>query len=253
MKPLKCQLPTPRASSPRSVGFVAINPRPLQRPTASTTRRVRYRSVRVAAAAAAAPAHAAAAVAVLLHLVLLVLLLEGVLQDVGTHGTGAHSRDGAKHATAGLVRRPAGRAAAYQRGAEAALALRPAGATGAAGATGILLLAGRAAAVRGSRAAAVLRLATVAAMLLLLAAVLRLLLVIRGLRGVSAVVVAALLLGVRGLLLVATALLVWRLAVGGVLLGVGRVGLLRVLLLDVALSAKVRGNQGRIMSLTCWG
>ncbi|KAL3960594.1 hypothetical protein ACCO45_005711 [Purpureocillium lilacinum] len=106
--------------------------RPLQRPTASTTRRVRYRSVRVAAAAAAAPAHAAAAVAVLLHLVLLVLLLEGVLQDVGTHGTGAHSRDGAKHATAGLVRRPAGRAAAYQRGAEAALALRPAGATGAA-------------------------------------------------------------------------------------------------------------------------
>jgi len=60
-------------------------------------------------------------VAVLLHLVLLVLLLEGVLQDVGTHGTGAHSRDGAKHATAGLVRRPAGRAAAYQRGAEAAL------------------------------------------------------------------------------------------------------------------------------------
>lgn len=240
---------------------MAINPRPLQRPTASTTRRVRYRSVRVAAAAAAAPAHAAAAVAVLLHLVLLVLLLEGVLQDVGTHGTGAHSRDGAKHATAGLVRRPAGRAAAYQRGAEAALALRPAGATGAAGATGILLLAGRAAAVRGSRAAAVrgsraaavLRLATVAAMLLLLAAVLRLLLVIRGLRGVSAVVVAALLLGVRGLLLVATALLVWRLAVGGVLLGVGRVGLLRVLLLDVALSAKVRGNQGRIMSLTCWG
>lgn len=240
---------------------MAINPRPLQRPTASTTRRVRYRSVRVAAAAAAAPAHAAAAVAVLLHLVLLVLLLEGVLQDVGTHGTGAHSRDGAKHATAGLVRRPAGRAAAYQRGAEAALALRPAGAAGAAGATGILLLAGRAAAVRGSRAAAVrgsraaavLRLATVAAMLLLLAAVLRLLLVIRGLRGVSAVVVAALLLGVRGLLLVATALLVWRLAVGGVLLGVGRVGLLRVLLLDVALSAKVRGNQGRIMSLTCWG